>query len=157
MSELRVRQAARAVVLDDADRVLLVRLEFPHWIGWAMPGGGIAEGETDEEAIRRELAEEIGLDELELGPLVWTRTHQLEFGDWDGQVERYYLIRTPAFDPVPGLTWAQLNAEFLTAIRWWTRGELEAAGAEFAPRGLPALVRDLVQNGPPAEPIDAGV
>jgi ADP-ribose pyrophosphatase YjhB (NUDIX family) len=157
MSELRLRQAARAVVLDDADRVLLVRLEFPHWIGWAMPGGGIADGETDEEAIRRELAEEIGLDEFELGPLVWTRTHQLETGDWDGQVARYYVVRTPAFDPAPGLTWAQLNAEFLTAIRWWTGGELEAARTEFAPRCLPGLVRELILHGAPAEPIDAGV
>jgi 8-oxo-dGTP diphosphatase len=116
--ELRIREAVRAVVLDPDDRVLLVRLEFPHWTGWAMPGGGVDEGETDGAALRRELAEEAGLDGFELGPIVWTRRHLLEFGDWDGQVERYYLVRAPGADPAPRLTWAQLNAEYLTAIRW---------------------------------------
>jgi ADP-ribose pyrophosphatase YjhB (NUDIX family) len=48
VTELRIREAVRAVVLDPDDRVLLVRLEFPHWTGWAMPGGGVDEGETDE-------------------------------------------------------------------------------------------------------------
>ena len=77
-------------------------------------------GETDEAALRRELAEEAGLDGFELGSIVWTRRHLLEFGDWDGQVERYYLVRAPGADPAPRLTWAQLNAEYMTAIRWWT-------------------------------------
>ena len=157
MSEPRLRDAVRGVVVDPGDRVLLVRFEFPHWTGWATPGGGVDVGETDEEALRRELAEEAGLDALELGPIVWTRTHLFELGRWDGQVERYYFVRTPAFDPAPRLTWAQLNAEFVTAVRWWTLEELEAADALFAPHRLPALVRELLLYGPPPEPIDVGV
>ena len=157
MSEHRLRDAVRAVVIDPGERVLLVRFEFPHWIGWATPGGGVNPGETDEEAIRRELAEEAGLDGFALGPMVWTRTHLFELGHWDGQVERYYLVRAPEFDPVPGLTWEQLNAEYVTAIRWWTLGELETADAIFAPRRLPLFVRELLVNGSPVEPIDVGV
>jgi 8-oxo-dGTP diphosphatase len=145
-------------VLDPDHRTLLVRFEFPNWIGWATPGGGVAEGESDEEALRRELSEEAGLEGFELGPLIWTRTHLFELGiDWDGQVERYYLVRTPRFEPVPRLTWTELNTEFVTDIRWWTPADLEADAAEFAPRRLPALVRELTVNGAPAEPIDVGV
>jgi 8-oxo-dGTP diphosphatase len=147
----------RAVVVDPRDRLLLVRLEFEHWAGWATPGGGVVPGETDEAAIRRELAEEAGLERFELGPLVWTRTYLVELPDWDGQVERYYLVRTPEFEPAPRLSWPELNAEFMTAIRWWTLPELEAADAELAPRRLPLLVRELIMHGAPAEPIDAGV
>lgn len=157
MTELRIREAVRAVVFDPGDRVLLVRLEFPHWTGWAMPGGGVDDGETDEAALRRELAEEAGLDDYELGPMVWTRRHLLEFGHWDGQIERYYLVRAPGADPAPRLSWAELNAEYLTAIRWWTMSELKAAEDEFAPRRLPALVRELILHGTPATPTDAGV
>lgn len=159
MSQLRLRLAARAVVLDDDRRILLVRFEFPDRSVWATPGGGIDEAETDEAAIRRELSEEAGLEDFDLGPLLWTRTHHLPFGGgrWDGQSERLYLVRTLPFQPVPRLTWPELRAEGVTAIRWWTLDELEAADALFSPRRLPSLVRSLLEHGPPAEPIDVGL
>ena len=157
MNGLRIRDAVRAVVIDPRDRVLLVRFEFPHWTGWATPGGGVDTGETDEEALRRELAEETGLEAFELGPLVWTRTHLFELGDWDGQVERYYMVRAPEFDPLPRLTWAELNAEYVTAVDWWSVEAMEAADTQFAPRRLPALLRGLLRDGHPPEPIDVGL
>lgn len=159
MNAPRLRLAARALVVDEVDRVLLVRFDFGDRIVWATPGGGIEEGETDDAALRRELREEAGLEGFELGPLVWTRTHRVPLGSgrWDGQTERYYLVRTPAFEPSPLLTWDELRSEGMTAVRWWTMGELEAATTVFAPRRLPLLVRELLLQGPPADPVDVGV
>ena len=157
MSEARLRDAARAVILDPDDHVLLVRFEFPNWVGWATPGGGVDPGESHEDAIRRELAEEVGLDDFELGPVIWTRTHLFELGiDWDGQVERYFLVRTRRFEPAPQLSWEQLNAEYVTAVRWWSPDELKAAETLFAPRRLPTLLRALAVEGVPSTPIDVG-
>ena len=159
MSELRLRLATRAVVLDDADRILLVCFDFGDRVVWAAPGGGIEAGEADEHALRRELDEEAGLLAFELGPLVWMRTHHVPLGGgrWDGQTERYYLVRTPRFEPAPKLSWDELRAEGMTAIRWWTPEELEATDALFAPRRLPMLVAELILHGPPPEPVDVGV
>ena len=64
-----MRRAARAMVLDPDDRVLLVEFTFPEVVVWATPGGGIADGETDEDALRRELVEEAGLETFDVGPL----------------------------------------------------------------------------------------
>ena len=99
----------------------------------------------------------MGLGAFSLGPLIWARTHLFELDEWDGQVERYYLVRAGAFAPAPGLTWTELNAEYVTDVRWWTLEELETFPGQFAPRGLPLLVRRLTQQGPPSEPIDVGV
>jgi 8-oxo-dGTP pyrophosphatase MutT (NUDIX family) len=159
VSELRIREASRAVVVDPDDRILLVRFEFPARTVWATPGGGIEDGETSEHAIVRELEEETGLTGIEVGPVVWTRLHVIPLigGNWDGQREQYHLVRAPAFEPRPRLSWAQLNAEYVHELRWWTQGELAETGVAFAPGRLPELVRQLLDEGPPAAPIDAGV
>ena len=156
---MRLREAARAVIFDPDDRILLVRFEFPHAVVWATPGGGLDPGETHEQAIVRELAEEAGLDEVELGPWIWTREHVIPFldGKWDGQVERYVLVRTHRFEPVPRFTPEQLAAEYVTGLKWWTPAELAASEELFAPRRLPELVAALLRDGPPGEPIDVGV
>ena len=158
--DLRIRKAVRAVIIDTTNRVLLVRFDFPDGARrWATPGGGINPGEEALTALRRELAEEVGLADPLIGPEVWTRTHIVKFfgGNWDGQSERFFLLRTGPFEPTPALSWAELNAEYMTAMRWWSRAELTASTESFAPSRLPALVADLVADGAPKAPIDVGV
>ena len=161
VDELRIRSAVRALGLDPADRILLVRFEFPEVTVWATPGGGQEPGEDDEATLRRELDEELGVTAAEIGPHIWTRLHIVPFldGRWDGQRDNVYLVRTEAFEPRPRLTWEQLRAERLHELRWWTLAEIEAVSADivFAPRRLPELVADLLAGGPPGTPLDAGV
>jgi TDG/mug DNA glycosylase family protein len=147
-----LRRAIRALVLDTGRRTLLMRYFDDVW---AVPGGGAEPGEPDETTLRGELAEELGLDGFELGPLIWTREHWFADMDaWGGQEERIYLVRTAPFEPAPRL---DLAAENIEEVRWWTLDELAAADAKFAPRRLPALLGDLLANGPPPDPLDVGV
>ena len=157
--KLRLRDAARAVVVDPAWRILLVRFEFPDRSVWACPGGGVEPDESHEDALRRELREETGLELDAVGPCIWTRTHIIPFigGRWDGQVERFFLVTVEPFVPSPLLTAEQLRAEYVADVRWWTAEELAGTTEVHAPRGLPELVAELRANGPPREPIDAGV
>ena len=49
-----------ALVVDDEARVLLVKLSYRR--GWYLPGGGVRRKEAVEEALRRELREEVGVE-----------------------------------------------------------------------------------------------
>jgi 8-oxo-dGTP pyrophosphatase MutT (NUDIX family) len=147
-----LRDAVRGLVVDEAGRTLLTRFDFRHGPIWAPPGGGVQEGETDDHAIRRELREELGLREVEIGPLLWTRTHWFaEMEGWGGQTERHYLVRTPHFEPAPEI---DLAAEGVAEIRWFSVDELDAVAT--APRSLPELLRELLAHGP-RDAFDAGV
>jgi ADP-ribose pyrophosphatase YjhB (NUDIX family) len=155
-----VREAARALILDPEDRILLVRFVNPDTGAefWTTPGGGVDPGERLEDAVRRELREETGLDEVELGPVVWTRR---EVFPWAGrtldQREQVVLVRAPAFEPRPALGAELLAAEDVHEVRWWTLAEVEASDATFYPTRMAHFLRELLEAGPPAIPIDVGI
>jgi ADP-ribose pyrophosphatase YjhB (NUDIX family) len=86
----------RAVVLDGDNRVFLVKHSYVS--GWHLPGGGVEVGESFQDALRRELAEE-GRIELSGEPVL----HGLFF---NSQVSRrdhvaVYLIRHFRQDRLP--------------------------------------------------------
>ena len=156
---LRIREAVRALIIDPDDRILLVRFEFPNTgRRWALPGGGIDHGESHHEALHRELDEELGLTDATIGPLVWQRLHVIPFinGRFDGQRDHIYLVRTPAFEPRPRLSWQQLNEEYVFELRWCGVDDLRDLGP-LVPESLPAHLVALLRNGPPKEPVDVGV
>ncbi|HVF43827.1 MAG TPA: NUDIX domain-containing protein [Pyrinomonadaceae bacterium] len=73
LTQPRFAVTAGAVVCDERGRVLLLRHVLRKGSGWGVPGGFLKSGEQPEEAIRRELREETGL-ELDSVELAFVRT-----------------------------------------------------------------------------------
>lgn len=71
--EPRFRVTAAAVVINEARQVLLLKHVLRKGNGWGIPGGFLEKGEQPEEALRRELREETGL-EIESAEIVTART-----------------------------------------------------------------------------------
>jgi 8-oxo-dGTP pyrophosphatase MutT (NUDIX family) len=76
-SDYRTREAARAVLLSDSGQIFLMNVRLHGYL--KLPGGGIDEGESVEEALARELMEEVGCKaELvsEVGKIVEYRDYE---------------------------------------------------------------------------------
>lgn len=147
------RAAARVLLLDAADRILLVaHAPDPHRRVWTAPGGGLRPGEDHRDGARRELEEEIGIT-LEPGPWVWSRRVTFVFrGCWLDQEERWFLTRTDTADAGA----APLDDPGAVTARWWPLPELHDTDAEVAPRALADHLATLLRDGAPDTPVDVG-
>jgi TDG/mug DNA glycosylase family protein len=157
-----VRPAVRAVLLDRRNRIFLHRFVLPDDPGvWFTPGGAIEEGETDDDALRRELREELLFEGFEIGPWIWKR-RQIWF--WSGQNaiydtrERFALVRVPNVRALRPTAHDSLFAGpgAREEHRWWTAAEIAASDAVFAPRRLAHLLDHLIAKGPTDEVLDVG-
>lgn len=61
-TQTRFTVTAGALIFNDSGQVLLLKHRFRAGSGWGIPGGFLEHGEQPEEALRRELREEIGLE-----------------------------------------------------------------------------------------------
>lgn len=146
---VHTRESVRAILITPTKHILLMRIRPPEGgeCFWLTPGGGIEAGETIEGALRRELEEELGLRDFELGPLVWLRRHTFP---WDGkllrQSERYYMVHVERFDATMS---DATEARILQEFRWWHESELPLAKERLTPLSLATIVRDYLEHGAP--------
>ena len=61
-TQARFTVTAGALIFNDAGQILLLKHRFRAGSGWGIPGGFLEIGEQPEQALRRELREEIGLE-----------------------------------------------------------------------------------------------
>ena len=150
-----LREAARVVVLSHDDHILLFHGNTDRGPAWSTPGGMLEPGETYEVAARRELWEETGRDDIELGPCVWYRQRLRERAN-GGRIDsrsKFFLARVTRFEIDLGSVPAEENIE---SYRWWSLDEVEAEDpARFIPRRLSELLVPLLAGDIPDEPICA--
>lgn len=157
-SASRRRQAARVVVFDSDQRVLLIQGRDPADPGgrtwWEIPGGGMDPGEPSAHCAARELAEEAGIVQATVGPVVWTQQVQFTFaGLWFDQDEFIHVAWTEQTE----LGVQRLEAFEAMAFgerRWWSVDEIVNAESAFLPAWLPAALPAVVAGPLPNEPID---
>ncbi len=152
------RLAARVVLLDRTGRIFLVNAEDPLdpfkpcW--WEIPGGGIGRGEDSASAAARELYEETGIDNVEMGPVIWIQHVQFSFGGYHfDSHEKIHVAWCDGGTYQPRHLEALEAAAFLGAD-WWTLEELLDSEEPVLPELLREHLGPIVSGDLPEIPLD---
>ncbi|WP_282795882.1 (deoxy)nucleoside triphosphate pyrophosphohydrolase [Streptomyces sp. CC224B] len=120
-----------AALYDDAGRLLAARRSAPVDLagGWELPGGKVEPGERDEDALARELKEELGVDAEAVARVPG------EFPLGRGYVMRVWRARLLAGEPRPlqdhdALRWLEPDAVWSVP---WLAADVPAVRALGAP------------------------
>jgi 8-oxo-dGTP diphosphatase len=121
------------VILQDASVLLLLRKKPPEAGFWSLPGGRVEFLERVEDALVRELKEELGV-EAEIESLLCVTDHIVE-ADYAHWVSPAYLVRL-----VAGVA-RNLEPEKTAAIEWFPLSELPENLGIAAKSALAAYLR----------------
>lgn len=133
----------RAFVLDGAGRILLVRKRASQRIApglWLLPGGAVELGEGAEDALARELREEVGVT-VHAGHLWGEESRQLGATHWQGLV---YVVEADVANA------HNAEPEKHSDVAWC---EESFARTVLSPAELRALDRSREARRPPASRI----
>lgn len=143
--DLRLRRAARLIVLDPEGRALMFRYDVPGRDPfWVTAGGECEPGESFEDAARRELLEETGFT-ADPGPQIARMTP--EFITVEGEPvqadERFFLVRV-AEAVIDTSRHTETEQALMTQHRWFTVEELNDWPEAVFPVNLVDMIRSHI-------------
>ncbi len=147
---LKVRRAARVLLVDEFDRVLLAKghdADRPSRKWWFTVGGGIDPGESPAGAALRELYEETGI-RLDPATLVGPVVRRTDIFDFETehilQREVFFFARISGAPPLSRVGWTDVENSFLEEMAWLSVTDIAASQIEVFPANLAQVVTRLL-------------
>lgn len=156
---MKIRKSSQAILLNPEDKIFLFKFEFAMLSGcntlWVTPGGGVEDGESFQQALSREIYEELGIEIK--GNFKWIYYRNKPFTTKSGEEfiseERYYLVK---------IGYSNINFENMDYFeqrltkdwKWWTVEEIMHSSETFFSDNLGEKLIKLINGCIPDEPIE---
>ena len=155
------RKSSRAIVLNKQNQIFLFRYTFDFFAEmesiWITPGGALDEGESFEEALKRELFEELGIElsGTDSMPQIYYRfpLYELKSGETVQSEERFYLVRLDETE-FSYAGWTESENKRMTSGKWWSLEEIKTSGEKFFSEDILEILERLSRGEIPKEPIE---
>jgi RimJ/RimL family protein N-acetyltransferase/8-oxo-dGTP pyrophosphatase MutT (NUDIX family) len=136
----RKRAISQMLVRDPEDRVLLCRLTYKN--DWDLPGGVVEVGESPQEAVSREVKEELGLD-IGAGALLLTDW----LPPWSGWDDALCLVFDGGVRDASIVRDAVLQVREIRSAQFCTMEEVREHCADFTARRIEAALARVRGSG----------
>jgi len=156
---MRKRNSSRAVMLNTKNEIFLIRYFFDYFKDkntvWLTPGGGLEDGETYEEALKREVFEETGvrLDGKYRYLFFRDRIYTLSDGEKVLGHEQYYLVRIGK-EAFSFENWTKSEQKRMSDPKWWSKREISESGDEFFSDDIIDIMDKITEDRLPDYPVE---
>lgn len=102
------------------------------------------QGESIAHAALREIAEETGLADIRLGPVVWYGEDSRRSGDWGITFREHFIVAHSSDETLRKDGWTAHERNQILDMRWWDIGKLRASTDVIYPLRLAQLLEPII-------------
>lgn len=152
---MTVSSRVRVVLLSPGARVLMIKYRNVGPSGeprpcWTLAGGGREEGETIEQTALREIAEETGMTDVRLGPVVWYGEDGHRSGEWKFVFQEHFILAFASAEAIDPSGWTDHERREILETRWWSLEDLRSSEEAVYPFALADHLEPLLAGDFPA-------
>ena len=154
---MEIRKSSRAIILNKKKQIFLFQYQFDYLVNdeaiWITPGGSLEEGESFDDALKRELYEELGIQLKQSYKQVYYRNpiYTFKSGEQIQSEERFYLIYlnedTFLYD-----NWTENEKKRMLMGKWWSVEEIKLSSDKFFSEDILSIITNLSDGIMPQEP-----
>jgi len=151
------RKSSRAIVLNKNNEIFLFKYKFDYLEDesaiWITPGGSLEESETFDDALRREVFEELGVELKQECRQVYYRNpiYTLKNGEKVLSEEKFFIVYLDG-EEFSYCNWTESEKRRMSVGKWWSAKEIRQSEEEFFTFDLVSILNDISNNKIPDVP-----